>query len=449
MGILNIRGMVLTGIEGKSLSQEGATNLGGTETVDGNWRVGVKNPVWGENRFDLHLDYSFLNYGAFMTLRWQSWAANSFDPDVMPDARYVFVYGKFVQDRLKVSLGKLTDDIYAIPETRVFKTEGPWDMFNFTEDAKDNEHMSMRIEFKPIPQLNLGVQYFFVNPEGDDLWGDYWQTDFAESEVWKEIGLAAEWKSDLFNAVAGIRFDSKGDPLNKYEFYIPSPLRGYYGNSDYLGTQQVAAFFGPRFKHAAEVIDQPQYNSDYAVTGYTAAPGYDGASRAFFGFNIKAVKNMDIIAQAGFYNIGAWEKFGYARTNELVRYNNLGVKGLGLGLIMSQEFFGSDVFTDDVINTPFLTFSPELSYALVDVPGFQLKGTLTGTYGVSVDVLDTYVKVKPNIGLLLGALILDLFYEVEYVNYTDKALDRSMGGPASPVNDETRHIIGLAAMMIF
>jgi hypothetical protein len=97
---------------------------------------------------------------------------------------------------------------------------------------------------------------------------------------------------------------------------------------------------------------------------------------------------LDIIAQAGFYNIGAWEKFGYARMNELVRYNNLGVKGLGLGLIMSQEFLGDDVLTDDVINTPFLTFAPELSYTLVDVPGFQLKGTLTGTYGIAVDVLD-------------------------------------------------------------
>jgi hypothetical protein len=134
----------------------------------------------------------------------------------------------------------------------------------------------MRLEFKPLPQLNVGFQYFFVNPEGVGLWDKYWATDFADSDVMKEIGLAAEWKSELFNAVAGIRFDNKGDPMNKYEFYTPSPLRAYYGDSDLLGTQAVAAFFGPRFKHAAEVIDQPVYDATYQMTGYSTAPGYDG-----------------------------------------------------------------------------------------------------------------------------------------------------------------------------
>jgi hypothetical protein len=141
MGILTIRGMVLTGIEAKSLTQDEVTNLGGRNSVDGNWGVEVKNPTWDENRFDVHMDYSFLNYGAFMTLRWQSWAANNLDTDIMPDAHYVFVYAKFLNDKIKASLGKLPDDIYAIPESRLFKAERPWDMFNFTEDAKDNEHM--------------------------------------------------------------------------------------------------------------------------------------------------------------------------------------------------------------------------------------------------------------------------------------------------------------------
>jgi hypothetical protein len=375
------------------------------------------------------------------------------------------VYGKFLDGKIKASLGKLTDDIYVMPETKLWKTDGPWDMFNFTEDAKDTESMSMRLEVKPIPQLSVGAQYFFVLPDGTGTWDKYWSKSFSDSDVWKEIGFAAEWKSDLFNAVAGIRFDSAGDPLNKYEGY--TYLRGYYGDSDYLGSQ-AARIAGPRFKHADEVIGKmnvslvpggdPTNPADY-VTTFDSDPGFDGAARFFAGFNVKAVKNMDIIGQAGFYNIAEWEKFGYARMNELVRYNNLGVKGLSLGLIMSQEFYGGDVFyTGDttydplyqsgdikMINAPFITFAPELGYKLYDVPGFSLGTTLIGTFGICPDVVDTYVKVKPAINMMLGAFLVDLYYEVEYTEYTDKALGRDN----APIKPETKNTIGLAVMLMF
>jgi hypothetical protein len=460
MGILNIHGMALTGVRVKSTTQEGLANLGGSEDVSGNWQVDAINPIWAENRFDLHLDYSFLNYGAFMTMRYQSWAANSFDDNGYPDIRYAFVYGKFLDGKIKASIGKLTDDIYVMPETRLWKTEGPWDMFNFTEDAKDTEPMSMRLEVKPIPQLNIGAQYFFVLPDGTGTWDKYWSKSFSDSDVWKEIGLAAEWKSDLFNAVAGIRFDSAGDPLNKYEGY--TYLRGYYGDSDYLGSQ-AARSAGPRFKYADEVIGTMTFpnaaNGDY-TPAFDPDPGFDGAARFFAGFNVKAVKNMDIIGQVGFYNIAEWEKFGYARMNELVRYNNLGVKGLSLGLIMSQEFYGGDVFYTGesvfntttyqwdaikMINAPFITFAPELGYKFYDVPGFSLGTTLTGTFGICPDVVDTYVKVKPAINMMLGAFLVDLYYEVEYTEYTDKALGRDN----APIKPETKNTIGLAVMLMF
>lgn len=460
MGILTIRGMALTGLRAKSVSQEGLTNLGSTDDVSGNWRVDAINPVWGENRFDLHLDYSFLNYGAFLTTRFQSWAANSFDDNGAPDLRYAFVYGKFLEEKIKVSLGKLTDEIYAMPETKLWKTDGPWDMFNFTEDAKDNEHMSLRLEVKPIPELSVGAQYFFVRPDGTGMWDDHWSTNYADSGVWKEIGLAAEWKSDILNAVAGVRFDSKGDPLNKYEGY--TYLRGYYGNSDYLGSQ-AARIAGPRYQYADEVIGAMTFpnagQGDY-TPAFAPDPGFDGAARAFMGFNVKAVKNMDIIGQAGFYNIPEWEKFGYARMNELVRYKNLGVKGLSLGLIMSQEFYGGDVFYTGesvqnqytqqwdavkMINAPFITFAPEVGYKLVDVPGFQLGATLTTTIGICQDVVDSYIKVKPNINLMLGAFLVDLYYQYEGTDYTNKALDRNN----NPMETEKKYEVGLAVMMIF
>jgi hypothetical protein len=417
MGVLNIRGMVLTGIWARSRSQEGTD-------ADGNWGIGAINPVWEENRFDLYLDYSFLNYGAFLTMRYQAWAPNQFDDDKFPDIRYAFVYGKFLEDKIKASMGKLTDEIYAMPETRLWKTEGP-SPFSFTEDSKDDEHLSLRVEFKPIPQLDIGFQYFFVRPDGVGEWDKYWKEDFAKSGVWKEIGFAAQWQSDLFNAMAGVRFDSSGDPLNSKEGY--TYLYGYYGDSNYLGSLD-ASSGGPRYKHESEIT------------------GFDGATRAFLGFNVKAVENLDIIGHAGFYNLGAWDKFGYARMNALGRYNNLGIKGFGLGLILSQEFYGNDVFTDDMINSPFFTFAPEVSYKLYNVPGLQLLGfTLTGTIGICQDVLDTYAKVRPAANLMFGTFLVDLYYELEYTKFTDKAL--GVGG--TTIEPETKQSVGFAVMMMF
>jgi hypothetical protein len=431
MGILNVRGLALAGLRMESTSQEGLKDITQQTDVDGNWRLDAINPIWEENRFDLYLDYSFLNYGVFLTTRFQSWAANNFGG--APNIRYVSVYGKFLEDKIKVSLGKLTNEIDIMPETKTWKTYGPGDMFCFTEDSKSDEHMSLRFEYRPIPQLNVGFQYFFVLPEGVGEFDTYWKKDFFDSGVWKEIGLAAEWRNDLFNAVAGVRFDSKGDPLTSYESY--TYLRSYYGDSDYLGSG-AASSFGPRYKYASEVIRQDPNAND---------PGFDGSMRAFFGFNIKMAEAFDIIGQGGFYNIAAWDKFGYARFNELVRYKNLGVKSLDFGLIMSQEFYGNDLFADDMVNSPFLTFGPEVSYMLVDGPGFSLKGTVTGAFGLCPDVTDYYIQAKPALNMMFGAFLVDIYYKIEATKYTGGITDRY----GAPIKPETNHLIGLALMLMF
>jgi hypothetical protein len=112
---------------------------------------------------------------------------------------------------------------------------------------------------------------------------------------------------------------------------------------------------------------------------------------------------------------------------------------------MSQEFYGNDVFPDDMMNVPFITFAPEVSYAPVDVPGFLMKGVFTGTFGVCPDVLESYIKVKPVITFGIGAFYIDLSYEMEYTRYTDKALGRDN----NPIKPATIHKIGLAGMLMF
>jgi hypothetical protein len=174
--------------------------------------------------------------------------------------------------------------------------------------------------------------------------------------------------------------------------------------------------------------------------------GFGGAARVFFGVNVKAVKNFDIQAQAGLYNLGAWDKFGYGRANELVKYNNLlDVKGLGVGLAMSQEFYGSDVFTDDMENSPFLTFAPEVTWKFFDQQIVAITAGLSGAVGFSPDVLDSYTRIKPSVNLQLAMFIVDLYYEFEYTDYTDKVTGRY----GSAITPETKHTIGLGCMLMF
>jgi hypothetical protein len=329
-----------------------------------------------------------------------------------------------MDDKIKFSMGKLYTGllIYQIlGEMPLWETEGYGSKFSFT----DEDNFSARIEFKPIPGLNVGAQFFFIdNPRPGKSIG--------ETGAFGELGLAASYNSSLFNAQLGVRFDSAVDtmtPGSTYSGESKTYLPAYYGSGNYLGTPLASAMMGgPKYKHAGEVIDQQTVgqlpDGTYGLVSTPATdPYYDGGHMAFFGFKLNAVPNVVAVAHGGFYNLGAFDKFGYGRFAEEIRYDGI-FSRLGVGIILQQEFYGSDVFHDTMENSPFLQFMPELIYDLIKLPGMRiplLTAKLFANFGICPDVLESYITIEPLLDMRMGTFDVKLSYAYSYAEYVDAA----------------------------
>jgi hypothetical protein len=441
-GTLSIDGMFLVGVRARGMNQE-------SWDKDGNWALEGINPTWEENRADLYLNYSLANYGAFIGLRAQNYGPNAMDyGQIFP--RYAFVYGNFGPTRL--SVGKLYDELLPVPGSRIWKSTGPGDSHRFTDD----EAYSIRLEVKPIEGLNVGLQWFFPAFDGylegfradgrNDLSG-YYAKGLDESNAWREIGIGAQYSNSAFDLQFGVRLDSKADRFNKFDTGPQGKgtyLDKYYGQASLIAKGVPGGAFMapdmsggdgarlPRYKHLDKIVD--------FAAGGEYLPYGDG-HYAFFGFQYKGLQNMTARAHGGIYNLGNFEEFGYGRFSEDVMFSNLW-KGLGAGISMQQEFYGGDVFVDDVINSPFLIFSPQISYDIITMPQMptpMLKGTLETSFGICPDVLDLYFRIKPLLTASLGAYFIDIFYEMEYTGYTE----------ATNIEPTKKHTVGLAFMLLF
>jgi hypothetical protein len=300
----------------------------------------------------------------------------------------------------------------------------------------------------------------------------YYAQGIDQTEAWKELGIGAQYSNSLFDAQPGIRFDSAVDRYNKLDTGPQGAgtyLVDYYGEAKLLARQMTALAslapdLGdgrrlPRYKHWDKIVETNLDMSDPSNPQMTAEylPYGDG-HYAFFGFNFKGVKNLTANAHGGLYNLGAFNEFGYGRFSEFVKYDKI-IGGLGVGITMQQEFYGSDVFANtmpdprdansldgqDTIpfhNSPFLKFAPQVSYDIITMPQLPLpvlKATLEGEFGICANVLDSYVKIRPAMTLFLGTFMVDLFYEMERTDYVNESLIEPM----------TRHTAGLAMMVIF
>jgi hypothetical protein len=427
-GTLSINGMFLTGVRTRMQNQEGWAK-------DGNWSLEGFNPVWEENRVDLYLNYSLSNFGAFLGIRAQSYSPNTF-AYYEASPRYAFVYANF--GPAKLSVGKLYDELLPVQGSKVWKSEGPGDAHRFT----DEDNYSIRLEIEPIEGLNVGAQLFFINADGRDTFSGYYAEGIEDSDAWKEIGLGASYTSSLFNAQAGVRFDSNVDHFNSLDTGPSgggSYLHHYYGMASMFAGSvpaSVVSILGgdglviPKYKHMDKIVD----------TTASAYLPYDGGTYAFFGFNFKGVENLTATAHGGLYNLGAFDEFGYGRFAEFIKYNI--TPKLGAGITLQQEFYGSDVWPDDKVNSPFLQFGPQVSYAFITIPQMPMPlfaGTLDTSFGICPDVLDIYVKIKPTLSLSLGSFMADLFYEVEFTGYKE----------STNIKPLIRHTVGLALMVVF
>jgi hypothetical protein len=322
--------------------------------------------------------------------------------------------------------------------------------------------MSLRLEYKPIQGLNVGFQWDFL-PMGQSL-NPVAPPNMLESL--KEIAIAGEYKSDLFNIVGGVRFDG-ADGMNKFDFY--GYLNDYYGEWGYIGNpvqnQLTNTYFpkltlAPHFKHFEEAYGTVDPDS----TSFSAANAdkpLDGSIRVIGGFNFKGVENLTAMIQASFWNLGVWDKFGAGSIDETFKYQF--TPKFNAGIILYQQFYGGDVFPDDMINSPYFRFEPTVSYQLTP----NITTSLLGTIGICKDVVESDWRIKPSVTFTMGgfgAFRVELFYELDATTYTDKALkgatmsngnahlttDR-MGGKGQAEGGKAiyEHYIGLSCMWMF
>jgi hypothetical protein len=357
-------------------------------------------------------------------------------------------------------------------QNKVWKTDGFGDRIRFTDEDK----FAARIEFKPIPGLNVGAQFFFVDPGYNPIVSSLATRSLGDTGAWKEIGLGASYSNRQYDISGGIRFDSDVDIMNRDD--SKTYLTAYYGDWSMLGSDG-APFLGPKYKHKAEVIQSVTYDTTDPANPkavYGDAPFYDGGHYAFLGFQWKRTKPREIAGDihGGIYNLGAFDKFGYARVAERVTWYQLLPK-FDVGLIMQQEFYGGDVFdtvgappsptnptgTPAMVNAPFLQFAPSLAYNFAYLPGTNnslLQVSVTPFFGICPDVLDMYFYNRVSVDVGMGIWSLKLFYDITYEKYVD-VIEKGVPGQAIPgygtvggtpgIKPATKHVVGLAFNIMF
>ena len=445
MGKITLHGMFMTGLH---------VNMNDNTAVDGDeedWNLMPFDSVWQENAAKLSLTYDNGRYGGYVMIAAEDWAGSIEEGMNNVYAPYAFVWRTFLDDMLKVTVGKLYGEDYQTRE-RIWKAEGAsqggWQF------SDSNNYLAARLEFKPLEGLNIGAQWNFL-PYGSSE-RESSLPDLLESM--KEVGVAAEYKSALFNILAGVRFDSS-DGMNKYDTY--TYLKDYYGEWGYVGNAIQNTHLinnamrydtlTPHWKYQDEVYGTVGSSSSIFSTANADKP-FDGSIRVIFGFNFKGVKNLTAKMQASFWNLGDFDRFGTGSIDETFAYAI--TPKLNAGIKLFQEFYGSDAFPDNMIHSPYLRFEPYVSYQLTR----NIGASLPFAYGICKDVVEADWRIKPGFVFTLGgfgALRAELFYELTAITYTDEAVAgahanfiakmmQAQGGEAI-----FGHNIGLSIMWMF
>jgi hypothetical protein len=452
--------------------------------LDDDWRLGFMNPSWQENRFELDLQYNSgdmsamgaagTQFGWFATVWARNYGIDNFTWNELPigsnagmkmnapdqdqpwlELRYAGFWLSMLNDKVKMTVGRTYDEFLYAPGSKVWKTEGYGNPYRFT----DEKHISLRMEFKPIEGLNFGFQWFALPPYAGD---ESTQTDVEWpkiEEAIKEIGVAAEYKTALFNVIGGVRFDGDADLMDRYEArtYLPA-YYGEGGNSVRLWnlTRTIPAgpvsidltsHMGPYYKHLDEVTTKDDEGK----------LRFDDGAWAFFGFNWKGTEHLTAMVHGGLYNITAFDKFGYGNIAETVGYS---IDKLGFGVNAVQQFYGSDVFGDKavILESSMPAIVPEISYDLVVSPYFQfvpyvtynilpmgiMSARLEGMIGICKDVLDIEWGIKPSISVRLGTVMVDVFYSFNRQEYANP-----IPTGAATLEAVELHQAGIGFMMMF
>jgi hypothetical protein len=302
---------------------------------------------------------------------------------------------------------------------RIWKAEGASNGgWSFSDS---NHYISTRLEFKPIAGLNVGAQWDFL-PFGQSAL----TTGLPELvESLKEVGVAAEYQNDMFTILGGVRFDG-ADGINKYDTY--SYLKDYYGEWGYVGNgiqnEDVIGYqmgqwraFPIHWKYSDEIYGTVPESGAFSLANHDKP--FDGSTRIIFGFNFKGVKNLTAKMQASFFNMGDFDRFGTGSIDETIGYAI--TPKFSVGANFYQDFYGKDAFPDNMVNSPYFRFNPNVSYQLAN----NVNAGLGFTYGICEDIVESDWTLRPGLTFTLGgfgAFRAELYYELNAITYTDEAV---------------------------
>jgi hypothetical protein len=160
----------------------------------------------GPGRFRINVDYlnHDINVGFKFRINWERWDDNNNQP--VPGWAYAFGYGKFFDNQLTMSLGKLGASPWG--------TGGP-------EKYKELEAVSntggMRFEYEPafLPGLNAGLVLNGFNGTREE-----WVKPMSLFHILEETVVGVSYTHDLFHARMAFRFDSEADGAGRGSGWI-------------------------------------------------------------------------------------------------------------------------------------------------------------------------------------------------------------------------------------
>jgi len=154
----------------------------------------------GRGRFRLNMDYdNGKNFGFQSRFNWETWS------DTQPQWPYAFGYGKFFDDQLRISVGKLGGSPWG--------TGGP-EMWKEVEAGAGG---GMRVEYKPlfIPEeygkLNVGFVLNYFNSDRDQGWDA--NKKISLLNILNESVIGVSYTHDLFLVRLAYRFDDEYDAI--------------------------------------------------------------------------------------------------------------------------------------------------------------------------------------------------------------------------------------------
>ncbi|MCL2880700.1 MAG: hypothetical protein FWF29_10670, partial [Treponema sp.] len=155
----------------------------------------------GQGRFQVDIEYDSGRHVGFKTrLRWEQWSTTPTTPQT-PDFMYAFGYGRYFNDQLTFSIGRLGASPWG--------TGGP-EMWRELEAGERGGVPGMRVEYQPyfIPGLNAGFVFNWFNGNRDNTMT---QRVDKFTDLLQESVLGVSYTNSYFLARIGYRLDSPGD----------------------------------------------------------------------------------------------------------------------------------------------------------------------------------------------------------------------------------------------